>query len=192
MFSQSWWPSCSIKNTKESEEPFFILDHWIFQPTSTCNPVCFASTLTQWIHCPCSTWTNFSHTLGPHLCLVKDFSQAIISFLFSLITSSFPPHFCITDIIIKACYTIDQLALVSSLYPHTFLLSHHPLSSNLQHHLIQLITPSSFKSFFCFLTWNLVQHILLIFFLPIWWLLFSLLCWSCISPTLKCYSTPYS
>lgn len=169
---------------KESEEPFFILDH-----RKSSNPpapvTCFASTLTQWIHCPCSTWTNFSNTLGPHLCLVKDFSQAIISFLFSLITSSFPPHFCITDIIIKACYTIDQLALVSSLYPHSFLLSHHPLSSNLQHHLIQLITPSSFKSFF-FSTWNLVHHILLIFFLPMWLLLLSLLSCSCISPTLKC------
>lgn len=40
---------------------------------------------------------------------------------------------------------------------------------------------------YIFLTWNFVHHTLLIFFLPIWLLLLSLLCWKFVSPTLKCY-----
>ena len=48
-------------------------------------------------------------------------------------------------------------------YPHPFPLPLHPLSSNSQHHLIQLTTPSSFNSF---LTQNLVCHILLTFSYP--------------------------
>lgn len=63
----------------------------------------------------------------------------------------------------------------SHLYLYPFPLFLHPLSSNSQHYLTQLITPSSF--IIIFLTWYFVHHSLLIFFLPIWLLLLILLCW---------------
>ena len=91
-----------------------------------------------------------SHT-GSNLCLIKDFPHAIISFLFSLITSclllfSVSP----TSSQKHAILSISPSSIsLPSIYPHLLLLSFHPLSSNYQCHLIQ-ISVSSFKYIYFF------------------------------------------
>lgn len=96
------------------------------------------------------------------------------------------PIFCITDIIINAILSISPSSIS---LPSTLTSFCSPFTL-----LAQTISVIWYRSslspplnIYIFLTWNFVHHTLLIFFLPIWLLLLSLLCWNFISPTLKCY-----
>lgn len=92
-FTQSWRPSFLIppqekREKKSQQSPFSFSCHQISQSPSASTQVRSASTLTQWIHCPCSTWDDFPPVLGLIVAYLRTFLKQP-SFLSS---SSSHPH----------------------------------------------------------------------------------------------------
>lgn len=135
--------------------------HQNFQSTSICTHVCSAfsddsmSPLPLFYTGQLLTHDPISATQGHFSC----------NYLFCLLPHHviISPLFCIIYSAHKYAILYIKTSLQPCVYPHPFPHSLHPLSSNSQYHLIHVITPSSFTSFS--LTWDLIQHILLIYIL---------------------------